>query len=137
MMTSAAERPELVKRALLVEKLSIAWMAAERRAMREELDEFARRMKFVLLDIPVYVASPEDTIVAKLEWSKQSGGSERQRRDVAGILATLGQAVDQGPGGQAPLLRPVGVARDAPLRLADGLRALRPRGAQREHRLPH
>ena len=58
-------------------------------------DEFARRMKFVLLDVPVYVASPEDTIVAKLEWSKQSGGSERQRRDVAGILATLGQEVDR------------------------------------------
>ncbi len=52
-------------------------------------DEFGRRMKFSLLDIPVFVASPEDTIVAKLEWSKQSGGSERQRRDVAGILATV------------------------------------------------
>jgi hypothetical protein len=51
-------------------------------------DEFGRRMKLALLDVPVFVASPEDTIVAKLEWSKQSGGSERQRRDVAGIVAT-------------------------------------------------
>jgi hypothetical protein len=58
-------------------------------------DEFARRMKFVLLDVPVYVASPEDTIVAKLEWSKQSDGSERQRRDVAGILAIVGQELDR------------------------------------------
>jgi hypothetical protein len=58
-------------------------------------DEFARRMKFVFLDVPVYVASPEDTIVAKLEWSKQCGGSERQRRDVAGILATLGPDLDR------------------------------------------
>lgn len=58
-------------------------------------DEFARRMKFVLFDVPVYMASPEDTVVAKLEWSKQSGGSERQRRDVAGILATLGQELDR------------------------------------------
>jgi hypothetical protein len=40
-------------------------------------------------------ASPEDTIVAKLEWSKQSGGSERQRRDVAGIVATVGQELDR------------------------------------------
>ena len=52
-------------------------------------------MKFVLLDVPVYVASPEDTIVAKLEWSKQSDGSERQRRDVAGILAIVGQELDR------------------------------------------
>jgi hypothetical protein len=58
-------------------------------------DEFARRMKLTLLDVPVYVASPEDTIVAKLEWSKQSGGSERQRRDVAGILTTVGQQLDR------------------------------------------
>jgi hypothetical protein len=58
-------------------------------------DEFARRMKLVMLGVPVYVASPEDTILAKLEWSKQSGGSERQRRDVAGILATLGPAIDR------------------------------------------
>ena len=59
-------------------------------------DEFARRMKLVLLDVPVFVASPEATIVAKLEWSKQSGGSERQRRDVAGILATVGADLDRG-----------------------------------------
>jgi hypothetical protein len=58
-------------------------------------EEFARRMQIRLLDVPVYVASPEDTIVAKLEWSKQSSGSERQRRDVAGIVATLGEALDR------------------------------------------
>jgi hypothetical protein len=58
-------------------------------------DEFGRRMKLSLLDVPVYIASPEDTIVAKLEWSKQSGGSERQRRDVAGIVATVGQELDR------------------------------------------
>jgi hypothetical protein len=33
--------------------------------------------------------------VAKLEWSKQSDSSERQRRDVAGILATVGQQLDR------------------------------------------
>jgi hypothetical protein len=57
-------------------------------------EEFARRMKLTLLDVPVFAASPEDTIVAKLEWSKQAGGSERQRRDVAGILANAAGALD-------------------------------------------
>jgi hypothetical protein len=58
-------------------------------------EEFGRRMSLSLLDVPVFVASPEDTIVAKLEWSKLSGGSERQRRDVAGIIATLGVDLDR------------------------------------------
>lgn len=57
--------------------------------------EFDRRMQLSMLDVPVFVASPEDTIVAKLEWSKQSGGSERQRRDVAGILAMNGLQLDR------------------------------------------
>ena len=58
-------------------------------------DKFARRMQLTLLDVPVFVASPEDTIVAKVEWSQQSGGSERQRRDVAGIVATMGEQLDR------------------------------------------
>lgn len=58
-------------------------------------EEFARRTKFTLLGIEVFVASPEDTIVAKLEWSVQCNGSERQRRDVAGILASSGQTLDR------------------------------------------
>lgn len=58
--------------------------------------EFARRAPITLLGVPVFVASAEDTVVAKLEWSKLAGGSERQRRDVAGILATVGDAVDRG-----------------------------------------
>jgi hypothetical protein len=58
-------------------------------------EEFARRMAVSMLGVPVFVASPEDTIVAKLEWSQQSGGSDRQRRDVAGIIATLGGALDR------------------------------------------
>lgn len=58
-------------------------------------EEFARRIALPLLDVPVFVASPEDTIVSKLEWSVQSGGSQRQRRDVAGIIATIGSALDR------------------------------------------
>jgi len=37
-------------------------------------------MKMSILGVPVFVASPEDTIVAKLEWSKLAGGSQRQAR---------------------------------------------------------
>ncbi|CAN5864038.1 hypothetical protein BH11MYX4_BH11MYX4_21190 [soil metagenome] len=58
-------------------------------------DEFARRMMMSVLGVPVFVASPEDTIVAKLEWSKLAGGSQRQRRDVAGIVVTVGAALDR------------------------------------------
>lgn len=58
-------------------------------------DELARRQKVLLLGVPVFVASPEDTVVAKLEWSKQAGGSERQRRDIAGIIATLADQLDR------------------------------------------
>jgi len=29
------------------------------------------------------------------EWCQQSGGSERQRRDVAGIVATVGEQLDR------------------------------------------
>jgi hypothetical protein len=57
--------------------------------------EFARRSAMTLLGVPVFIASAEDTIVAKLEWSQQSGGSQRQRRDVAGILATAGAQLDR------------------------------------------
>jgi len=58
-------------------------------------EEFARRARTSILGVPVFTASPEDTIIAKLEWSAMSGGSERQRRDVAGIVATIGEALDR------------------------------------------
>ncbi|MCL2777627.1 MAG: hypothetical protein FWD73_06450 [Polyangiaceae bacterium] len=57
--------------------------------------EFARRTKKSVLGVSVFMASPEDTIVAKLEWSKQAGGSERQRRDVTGILANAAGSLDR------------------------------------------
>jgi hypothetical protein len=57
-------------------------------------EEFARRVLVTMVGVGVYAASAEDTIIAKLEWSLLSGGSERQRRDVAGILATMGDELD-------------------------------------------
>ena len=57
-------------------------------------EEFRRRVPFEMLGIPLFVASAEDTVVAKLEWARDSGGSERQLRDVAGILATRAGKLD-------------------------------------------
>ena len=53
--------------------------------------EFARRSRLEVLGVPMYVASLEDTIVAKLEWAKAGGGSERQLEDVR-ELARLGSS---------------------------------------------
>jgi hypothetical protein len=66
-----------------------------RKARPFSIEEFSRRAAVEILGVPVFIASAEDTIVAKLEWSKLSGGSERQRRDVAGILATMKDELDR------------------------------------------
>lgn len=47
--------------------------------------EFERRRKAVVVGVPLYVASPEDVILIKLEWAKRSG-SERQIADAAGVM---------------------------------------------------
>lgn len=56
--------------------------------------ELERRISVRLLGIETHVATAEDTIVAKLEWAVP-GESERQLRDVASILATMGDALDR------------------------------------------
>jgi hypothetical protein len=55
--------------------------------------EMARRSPRRINDVLVDVATAEDTIIAKLEWSK-AGGSERQLEDVAGILRLRADALD-------------------------------------------
>jgi hypothetical protein len=47
--------------------------------------EFARRKPHVVAGVRVDLATPEDVLIAKLEWAK-IGESERQIEDVAGIL---------------------------------------------------
>jgi len=44
--------------------------------------------------IDAFVATPEDTILAKLEWAK-FGMSERQLRDVRGIVDVQGKSLDR------------------------------------------
>ena len=47
--------------------------------------EFNRRLPATVIGVPVFVATAEDTILAKLEWAL-IGGSERQLHDVIEIL---------------------------------------------------
>jgi hypothetical protein len=56
-----------------------------RRARPFSRAEFARRIRADLEGLPLYVATAEDVLLAKLEWA-QRGGSARQIEDAAGIL---------------------------------------------------
>jgi hypothetical protein len=49
------------------------------------VEEFRRRKPERILGVDVFVATPEDTVLTSLEWAAMSG-SERQLRDVTGIL---------------------------------------------------
>jgi hypothetical protein len=56
-------------------------------------EEFDRRVRADLLGTNAWIASPEDTILAKLEWAMTSG-SDRQLRDVAAMLDIGEEALD-------------------------------------------
>ena len=56
-------------------------------------DELDRRIAVRILGTNTYIATAEDTIIAKLEWARD-GESERQLRDVASILAVSGEGLD-------------------------------------------
>lgn len=58
------------------------------------LEEFQRRRKADLHGLQIYIASPEDVIIAKLEWAKL-GGSGRQIEDAAAILRVQGATLDK------------------------------------------
>lgn len=55
--------------------------------------EFDRRQRVELGDVPVHLATAEDTIFAKLEWATL-GESERQIRDVEAMVRLLGDRLD-------------------------------------------
>jgi hypothetical protein len=57
------------------------------------IEEFGRRREADLMGTTLYIASAEDVLLSKLEWAKMAG-SERQIRDVAGILRTQGTDID-------------------------------------------
>jgi len=62
------------------------------RAFSEE--EFRRRKRVQIEDIPLFVASAEDVVISKLEWAKLAH-SPRQIEDAAGILKMHSKALDR------------------------------------------
>jgi hypothetical protein len=57
-------------------------------------EEFKRRVKVMMLGVEIAMATPEDVVLSKLEWSPKSG-SKRQLRDVVGIILTCGGTLDK------------------------------------------
>jgi hypothetical protein len=55
--------------------------------------ELSRRTRVEFAGHEIYVASPEDVILSKLEWSKM-GESERQFRDAANVALTKWHSLD-------------------------------------------
>jgi hypothetical protein len=55
--------------------------------------EFHRRMLVNIQGVPLFVASKEDIVIAKLEWSKLAQ-SQRQIEDVAAILRAQRETLD-------------------------------------------
>jgi hypothetical protein len=64
-----------------------------RKRTATEAARFARRRRQVVAGVECWVLSPEDTILSKLEWIKMAD-SERQRGDVAGVIAVQGASLD-------------------------------------------
>lgn len=67
------------------------WVVGSRDADRMRL---LRRRPARLFDVDCWILSPEDTILAKLEWMR-AAASERQESDIRGILAIQGDALDR------------------------------------------
>jgi hypothetical protein len=57
-------------------------------------EEFGRRISANILGVDVTVISPEDAILSKLEWSKESG-SELQFRDALGVAVIQWESLDK------------------------------------------
>jgi hypothetical protein len=55
--------------------------------------EMSRRLPATVLGVHVFVATAEDTVLAKLEWAKL-GESDRQLRDVRALLETKAESLD-------------------------------------------
>ncbi len=60
------------------------------------IGELARRRRVELFTgCTVALATPEDSILSKLEWAQKGGGSERQLADVEGVLQVSGAGLDR------------------------------------------
>jgi hypothetical protein len=96
-LDSAVARAEFRRRGQFnVIDPSTAWKAdlIYRKARAFSRAEFERRTQVTLLGVPLFVATAEDTILAKLEWAKL-GQSEQQLNDVRGIIGAQADALDR------------------------------------------
>jgi len=58
-------------------------------------ERFARRQQLQFLNQRIWVISPEDTILSKLLWAKQSGGSEKQFSDALAVYEFQRESLDE------------------------------------------
>ena len=58
-------------------------------------ERFARRLRVEALGRELCVSTPEDTILMKLRWSAQSGGSEKQFNDAVGVYELQAGSLDE------------------------------------------
>lgn len=65
-----------------------------RQARPFSLMEFSRRRKASVLGLGLWVVSPEDAILSKLEWARESN-SQQQIQDVRGVLHAQRGALDE------------------------------------------
>jgi hypothetical protein len=56
--------------------------------------EFNRRRKAAILEIDLWVTSPEDVVLSKLEWARESA-SEQQLQDALGVLLVQNERLDR------------------------------------------
>jgi len=64
-----------------------------RKARPFSVEEMNRRVLGVLFGVKAFMASPEDSIISKLEWAKLSD-SDRQLRDVEGMIGVRATTLD-------------------------------------------
>jgi hypothetical protein len=59
-----------------------------------DASRFARRRREAAFGFDLIVSSPEDTILMKLKWAKDSGGSEKQVSDALRVYEVQAEALD-------------------------------------------
>jgi len=65
-----------------------------RKARAFSRSEFERRRPARILGVDTWLATPEDVILSKLEWSRESG-STRQQEDAAAVVRISGEGLDR------------------------------------------